>query len=1030
MKNYTVFHLHDDLSNPTTTIDSTSKYKDYIKKAKNYGMKSIAFSNHGNVFNWIARKKEVEKEGMKYIHATEAYVTKSLDKKVRDNYHVVLVALNHDGVREINYLMSDKVAFNKTDGHFYYNPRITYHELKNTSNNIAISSACLGGILNSNDEELELDFIDFMTKNKHRCFLEIQHHLVKDQITYNEKLYKIAQSTGIRLITGTDTHSLDENYARGRVALQRANGIRFDNEDGWDLTFKSYNELIKVYEKQNSLSSDVYLQAIENTNVLSDMVEEFTLDTTNKYPKFYENSEELLMQRIIDRIPKLKINSKKNKNVYLNRIKEEFEVYKQLNAIDFMLFQDDMLEYARQNGIKHGYGRGSVNGSLIAYILGVTYMDSIKHNLSFFRFLNPHRVSLCDIDIDYEPSRRQEMIDWVFNHPKVHPYGIITFNTIAKLGSIDELGRAFKIPLGEVKLIKASLNTDDEVKYRSKYSELFELIPYIEGTIKSVGFHPSGYLISPYEIQSDVGTFIGDGYVVAQCNMKELDSLNYVKLDILGLSNIEIINKTCELAGIDRINPDDVDDEDDEVWENITKSGIGIFQFEKESSHDKLAKLLSKEVLNKIQAKIPNVRRIDLLAAMNGVIRPSGDPIREQFINGDVFDNHNKEVDSFLADTLSYCIYQEQIMLYLNKFCGYSEAESDLVRRRIGKKTGTEDLLPEIKERFVSYMLSKGDEYTTEELEYTIDLFIEVVKASQDYSFSKNHSMPYSYTGYIAAYLRTHYPLEFITAELTCNEGDMVKTAKIMEYMNLYTDITIKDLQFGYSKDDYAPNRKDNSIYKGFRSVKGMNKSETQGLEVLYDKKYNTFTDVLVDIVEQTKTNAGQVETLIKLGFFNNFGGGKKLLTIWDNFYNAKGSVYKASHTDKTKLKRLEILYKIESETEDKSFSPIENIQFELENLGYIKTTISNMMPDIAMVTNIEVNKWGTTFVSLYRINNGEVETIKVNKGFLTKNPLHELDVIKTINIEESNKRRPIDDVWVTLDETEMILTQYSKVII
>lgn len=1027
MKNYFMYHCHTMLSNPTTTIDSTTHYKQYIEKAKESGMKAMSFSEHGNIFNWVSKKLETEKAGLKYVHSVESYVTKSLDEKVRDNYHVILIALNLQGVYELNRLISN--ANNREDGHFYYNPRITYDELKNTSDNIVIITACLGGILNSKDRELKLDFIEFMVKNKHRCFLEIQHHKVIDQINYNKLLYEIHKNTKLRLIAGTDTHNLDENYARGRIALQRAKNIHFASEEGWDLNFKTYDELVVAYENQNSLPKEIYLQAIENTNLLANMVEEFELDRSHKYPRLYENSEKEFLKRIKKGVIEKGINKKSNKKAYQSRIEEEFEVYKKLGAIDYVLFQDDMLEYARQNDIAYGYGRGSVNGSLIAYILGITHMDSIKHDLNFFRFMNPHRVSLCDIDIDYEPSRRQEVIDWIFKHPKVHAYGIVTFNTVATLGSIDELGRAFKIPLDEVKSIKESLNTSSEAEYRNKYPQVFELMPYIEGTVISVGYHASGYLATPFEIQEMVGTFTSGDYTVSQCNMIELDFMNWVKLDILGLSNIEIINKACKLANIPFITPDNVNDEDDLVWDNLTKSGIGIFQFEKDSSHAYLAKLLSKEIFDKIQKEIPTVKRIDLLAAMNGVIRPSGDPIREQFVNGEIFDNHNKEVNEFLSDTLNYCIYQEQIMRFLNKFCGYSEAESDLVRRRIGKKGNTEELVPEIETRFMEYMHQHYN-YTDEELQKTIDTFIDIVKASQDYSFSKNHSQPYSYTGYNAAYLRTYYPLEFIASELIINEGKMAKTAKVVEYMNTFTDITIRDLEFGYSRDEYYPDRKNNAIYKGFKSVKGMNKSESQGLHLLYDKDYDNFVDILVDIITKTKTNAGQVETLIKLDFFKKFGKGKKLLTVWDNFYNGKGILYKPTHADKTKEKRLELLYEIENNTPDEDFTIVEKAKFQLEYLGYISTIIPNLSNNIAIVTNVEINLYGTPFVTLCRMNSGEIEVIKVDKPAFIENKIEEFDIIKTIDKKTQHKKRKVDGKFIILDEKEDILTQWARVII
>jgi DNA polymerase-3 subunit alpha len=198
MDNYVVTHLHSDLSNGVTNIDSVTKFDDYILKAKECGMKALCFTEHGSVFSWVNKKKHIEDAGMKYIHGIEAYVTESLDKKERDNYHCVLIATNYEAVKEINKLSS--ISFNRNDGHFYYAPRITFDELINTSDNIIIQTACLGGILHNGNDNLKNKFIKFITKNKHRCYLEIQHHNVEDQIKYNKYLYKLSKEIGVPLI--------------------------------------------------------------------------------------------------------------------------------------------------------------------------------------------------------------------------------------------------------------------------------------------------------------------------------------------------------------------------------------------------------------------------------------------------------------------------------------------------------------------------------------------------------------------------------------------------------------------------------------------------------------------------------------------------------------------------------------------------------------------------------------------------------------------------------------------------------------
>lgn len=248
---YTVYHLHSDLSNGVTNIDSVTKYGEYIERAKECGMKALAFSEHGSVFEWWHKKSAIEAAGMKYIHAVEAYLTVTLNEKVRDNHHCVLLAKNYDGFMELNKLVSS--SFNRTDNHYYYAPRITFDELFSTSDNILITTACVGGVFGKADDDTQQRFLEFLIKNKHRSFLEVGHHLDEKQVVYNRKLYELSQRTGIPLIAGTDTHVLNETHEKGRSILQSSKNIRFDGEEMWDLKFKTYDELINAYRKQRSL---------------------------------------------------------------------------------------------------------------------------------------------------------------------------------------------------------------------------------------------------------------------------------------------------------------------------------------------------------------------------------------------------------------------------------------------------------------------------------------------------------------------------------------------------------------------------------------------------------------------------------------------------------------------------------------------------------------------------------------------------------------------------------------------------------
>ena len=497
MRNFTYIHLHSSYSNGVTNIDSVTPYDDYIKKAKELGMTAMAFTEHGNIFSWVNKKRHIEAAGMKYIHGAEFYVTETLSEKIRDNYHCCLYAKNYEGVLELNQLSSN--SFSREDGHFYYVPRVTIDELISTSDNIIVSTACLGGILHKGNGAVKEKFLSFLEKNRHRCFLEIQHHndISGEQGEYNRYLYELSQKIGVPLIAGTDTHALDEAHLEGRRILQKAKNVRFTDEESWDLTFKTYDELIAAYKAQNALPMDAVLEAIENTNRLADMVEEFSLDESYKYPHLWKDSEKVFLDKIHEGIKKRGVDKLPNLNEYFDRIENELEAYRHNGAIDFMLLMEDIISWCTDNEIYVGYGRGSVNGSVIAYLLGITEMDSIKHKLNFERFMNTSRVSLSDIDTDFPPSRIDDVKKYIYSKTGLYCCDIVTFNTIALKGAIRDVGRALEMPLKIVSEICDSVESKED-SLRKKYPELFKYVDLVIGTIVSVGSHPCGCVVSPH----------------------------------------------------------------------------------------------------------------------------------------------------------------------------------------------------------------------------------------------------------------------------------------------------------------------------------------------------------------------------------------------------------------------------------------------------------------------------------------------------------------------------------------------------
>lgn len=1033
-KTYTVTHLHSDLSNGTTNIDSVTKFEEYIQRAKEENMTAIAFSEHGNVFNWLKKKETCEKYGLKYIHGVELYVTETLEQKIRDNYHIGLYAKNYQGVLEINSLVSK--AYDRTDGHFYFVPRISLEELMNTSDNVLITTACIGGLLYKGHDELKQKFIQFLIANKHRSWLEIQHHQDGKQIEHNKYLVNISRQYGLQLIVGTDTHALNETHARGRKILQKSKDVHFDDEDGWDITWKTYDSLLELFRKQGIFYKDEVVQALENTNVLADMVEEFTMDRSYKYPKMSEDPKTTIRQKVWQGIKDKNIQCYPNyESEYIPRIKEELEVYEHNGAFDFLLLDEDIKTAARQAGHFCGPSRGSVSGSLIAYLIGMTDMDSIKHKLNFNRFMSKERISLADVDTDWSPDEREWVENYVFSKHGLHCSKIITFNTVALKGSIRDCARALDIPLNIVNEICENIE-QKESYYREMYPELFEYVDIINGTIVSVGCHPCGVIVSPISLHDTIGTFTTSttDKPVSMLNMKEVDSLNFVKLDILGLDNIGIINQTCQLAGIERLTPDNVPD-DEKVWKSMKDDTTGIFQFESDLGKKQLEMSFSDETINNIMAFNPDFKYIDIMSMSNGAIRPAGASYREQLSRGQFHDNGHPALNAFLAPTLGFLVYQEQIIEFLHSFCGYTMGEADIVRRAFSKKTGTDIHIPKIKAGFIKTMNERFS-VDSEQANKLIEDFIVVIKDASEYLFSLNHSQAYSYIGYMCGYLRYYYPLEFLTATLNINNGNIEKTTKVVEYAK-NRNINILKPTYGKSKGQYFFDTESNTIYKGIGSVKFLNK---QVADELYEFSQNNPNASFLDILKHSSANSKQIDVLIKIGYFSQFGTVKQLLQmkqIYSDFADKKqfskskydvALIRQFAQTETEKMFKnvdtIALCQHLCNQIPNEELPIQQLIKFEMEFVGDATLTDPTRQHQECVV--LDKNTKYTPVLTLYKIKTGEKVKVKVSKKYWSEKPLEDFDFIYVANPIKKNKRRLIDGQWVVLDDFDIFINYYK----
>jgi len=1034
------------LSNAVTNIDSVTTYQQYVDRAKELGMTAMAISEHGSVMGWVKKKLAMEAAGIRFIAAEEFYLTNTLDEKIRDNYHCLLIAKNYDGVLELNKLSSK--SFNRDDNSFYYVPRITIEDVKNTSDNIIVSTACLGGVLNKAPEPIRQDFFDWLCQHPDRCFLEVQPHISAEQKRYNQALWALSKRSGLRLLMCTDTHALNAEHVEGRKILQKAKSIHFDGEDEFHLEMLSYDELVRLCQLQNALPMQVYLDAIEMTNTVADMVEPFELDYSYKYPHLWgDDSEQVLRAKIADGIKWRGVDKLPNYQQYLDRIEYEMKAYIHNGAIDFMLLMEDIVAWCRTQDILIGYGRGSCTGSLIAYLLGITEMDSIKHGLNFDRFMNVERVSLSDIDSDIAPNRIDEVKDYVFNKHGLYCADIVTFNTIALKGAVRDVGRALGMSLDEVGAI-CNVVEQDEAGCRAKYPELFEYVDIVNGCVVSVGNHPSGMIVAPHSIDDRMGLFTTstDTVPISQINMKEVDLQNYVKLDLLKLITIQIINETCKMIGIDRLTPDNIDVNDVAVWQSIRDDTTAIFQWESSSAQRYIKQLLSDNTIAKLRKVQPDIDYITLLSMGNGAIRPAGASYRDELANGDIRTYDNEAINNFMSDTFGFLIFQCQIIGFLHQYCGYTMGEADVVRRHFAKKTGTDKDIPQIKAGFAKTMREQYG-MSQEESDKTIADFIQVIEDASNYLFSLNHSQPYSYEGYAEGWLRYYYPVQFLTVCLNVEQGDDGKTAALTAYAHKL-GIKIKSPQFRHSKSDYFCDVDTKSIYKGLGSIKYMSAAVAEELYTMRDQQFGNFIDFLFAMQSMTnKPDSRQLDILIKIGYFEEFGPAKALLLgveIFNKFFKCKNlrldkwaemgydiAVLKANAaklTDKTAsgIDNHGLILGILRSLKMPRTTIVDKLRWQFEMLGYVDGSDSRRDVNEYLVLAIETTSYGAIWLRLYNLAYGAERRYKVDKRWAASHSCKTGDVLKVV-LDEKPKFKKLDDgKFVKTGEVETVVKMFK----
>ena len=659
-------------------------------------------------------------------------------------------------------------------------------------------------------------------------------------------------------------------------------------------------------------------------------------------------------------------------------------------------------------------------------------------------FMNPGRVTNADIDTDY-CSKDRDKIKYFLLHdkmnlPNIKTSEIITFNTIATKGAIKDVCRALNISLAEAQQISDAVNIDGTIddKWREQYPEVFKYVNIVSGTIVSIGSHPSGVLVSDKEIEADVGlcSLSTSDYPVSMLDMHGLDDQMYVKLDILGLDNIGVINECCKLAGFERLTPDNVNLEDEAVWKSIRDDTTMIFQWESDSAAAYLKRFMSDNTIALAKSRSKDFSYIKWFSFGNGLLRPACASYRDEVADGIFYDNGFNELNDFLAPEAGRVCMQETIMQFLVKFCGYSQAESDNVRRGIAKKKGTEQLLPEIERRFIEYSSTHYD-ITKERCQEVIKPFLQIILAASSYAFSWNHSDAYSCIGYISGFLRYYYPLEFLTAAFNTFTGKEDKIVAITKYADK-VGIKIQPPRFRHSRSGYQMDKETNSIYKGLESIKYLNADVSDQLYAMRDIYFDSF----IDFLNVSPLNSRQLDILVKLDFFSEFGRAQRLLKIIDlyNMFHGKKQIKKDKITlpikilSKYALSETDKMFKFDDEHMNAMLSELcamipdtdiplnTKLQTQQEMCGYI-SYIDPTRINTAVVMSLDTKY--SPKVTCYDIATGDTFTAKIKKKLYQMVPFGVGDILKYC-IEKNKKWKKENDDWVQIDEYENWLSQYT----
>ena len=891
--NFAHLHVHTEYS----LLDGSNKIKEYVNRVKELGMTAAAITDHGVMFGVIEFYRAARAAGINPVLGCEVYVAPGsrFDKESvgRDEdryYHLVLLAENNTGYSNLMKIVSRGF----TEG-YYYKPRVDYEVLEQYHEGIIALSACLAGEVQKNllrglyDEGRKAALRYEKIFGKGNFFLELQDHGIPEQSIVNQQLLGLAEETGIELVATNDVHyTYAEDEKPHDILLCLQTGKKLADEDR--MRYEGGQYYVKSKEEMAALFPYA-LQALENTQKIADRCHVEIEFGVTKLPKFDVpdgfTSWEYLNKLCFDGLEK---RYGEPGQELVDRLNYELGVIKNMGYVDYFLIVWDFIHFARENGIMVGPGRGSAAGSIVAYTLGITNIDPIRYQLLFERFLNPERVSMPDIDVDFCFERRQEVIDYV-----VRKYGkdqvaqIVTFGTLQARGVIRDVGRVMDLPYAFVdsisKMVPKELNItlDKALKMNLELKKLYDENPQVkelidmskrlEGLPRHTSMHAAGVVICQKNVDEFVPLALGaDNTVITQFTMTTLEELGLLKMDFLGLRTLTVIQDAINLVEKstgERIIPEELDYNDPAVMELLGSGKTdGVFQLES-AGMKSFMKELKPQSLE------------DIIAGIS-LYRPGPMDFIPQYIKGK---NHPElttydcpQLEPILEPTYGCIVYQEQVMQIVRDLAGYTLGRSDLLRRAMSKKKA--DVMQRERQNFVygnpeenvPGCVANG---ISEEIANKI--YNEMIDFAK-YAFNKSHAAAYAVVAYQTAYLKYYHPVEYMAALMT---SVIDNPGKVAEYIYSCRQMGIKILPPDINRGVGNFSVDNGNIRYGLAAIKSIGRPVIES--IIEERKMRGEFKNLKDFMERLsgkEVNKRTVENFIKSGAFDSLKGTRKQLMM------------------------------------------------------------------------------------------------------------------------------------------------------